>query len=184
MTALPGANSDVIANLDAGWPTTRMAAGQGGSSRIVIVDGTIASSDIVDTDTAGTGSVLKVVRIPSNCCVKKVEYVQDSATTTTTWDVGLYYSDATDDGTQKQYQGTKIVDDLFASAYAGASIVEYTDITFQNASYLPSDTRKQIWDAAGLSGDPGGYFDVTLTLTTTVSGSAAISLRVTYTTAP
>ena len=170
--------SDTITSLDSKWPGSRMTAGQGAPARTIVVEGSVTAANVA---TVALDGYLQMVRIPSNCSVKKVEYVQDSTATTMTWNCGLHYSDATDDGTQAQYQGTVISDTFFASAYAGAAVVTYADITFQSGTYHASATRQPIWEAVALSADPGGMFDVTLQLDAALSGNATVSVRVTYT---
>ena len=126
-----------------------------------------------------------MVRIPSNAMVRKVEYVQQAATTTATFSFGLYYSN-TLDGTSAPNvtaAGTAIMSTLFGSSIDTHAATTWTDTTFANTSgYLPTDVLLPIWNATNstLTADPGGFFDICALNTATISGAATLLLRVTY----
>lgn len=206
----PNLQSDVIANLDAGWPANRMPAGQGAAGVLrelsgtagPTTDGDIAGNlpgGVNDADDDATGGCLRMVRVKSNVAVKEIHVAQDAVTTTAAFNVGVYYSDATDDGTQVQYQGQPIDVDFFASAVdthlaalSGASATGWLDVTFgalamgtdddsdSDNYFTPQKSRQPLWKALGLSADPGGFFDICLTNTATISGAATLHMRVRF----
>ncbi len=124
--------------------------------------------------------VIKLVRIRSNAVVKSV-VVEGAALTKGAFDVGLYYSTA-NDGTQPTLQGTAVDLDFFATAVDFSSAVAKTDVTNERtaAGYPVSARNKPIWEAAGLSTDPGGYFDVAFTLMNTQTVTGLVGCEVTF----
>ncbi len=167
--------SSVLSGLDAS-PQVRPDAGAGAPARLNAQVGTV----LVPTATATT-STAAAVRIPSNAMVKSVMLALDAAAATFDVDIGLYYSDGQNDGTSVINQGTVISATLFASAFVAGSVVEWQEVAFQAATFLPSMTSEPIWKAAGLASDPGGMFDVVLTIVTgATSGAANASVKVEY----
>ena len=177
--------STQITNLDA--TTTRNDAGAGGASYLRFADG----HGITGTDAVTSGSTYQMVRIPSDCTVKRIMACIESTSgvTTFTADIGLYYSTSPYDGTQQSKvavvvsgtTGPTVVDaDFFGSAVALAAIVTPTDYTNESGNITNAKRMQPIWQAAGLSSDPGGYFDVVLTLTATASGAAKPYVMVEY----
>jgi hypothetical protein len=172
--------STQITNQDA-TPATVSTAGEGGPQPLRFVD----SSGVTGTDGVVLGSTYQMVRIPSKAKVKKVFACLEttSGVTTFTADIGLYYSTCPNgnDGTKQSNvatvvsgtTGPTVVDaDFFASAVALAAIVTPTDYTNESGTYTLAKRVQPIWQAAGLSADPGGMLDIVLTLTATASGAA------------
>ncbi len=181
MAAQANLKSTAITNLDAS-PSVRPTAGQaGGLSAKYVVTDVVGPT----TDAATTGGILRCCRIPSNAIVKRVQICQKAATTTANFDIGLDYSDASLDGTTPGnfVAGTPLNDDMFAAAVDTHALTGWTDETFANADYLPTDTVNPIWKAAGtgLTADPGGFFDIILTNRATISGAATLVVAVEYT---
>jgi hypothetical protein len=168
--------STAITNLDA-TPPVRPTAGLGGGAELVSVYGYV-------TPTTGylTGSNYKMARIPSNASVKHVLIDYSGTITTLTGDVTLFYSDLPIDEVGSSSGDTGVVNSLsttaalFAHALALGSQTAgaVVDITDQNSAYPPSNRNMPLWQAAGLTTDPGGFFDVTIMNTSTMSLSAAI----------
>jgi hypothetical protein len=175
--------STAITNLDA-VPPVRATAGLGGVGMLKSVYGNVAP-------TTGylTGSNYKMVRVPSDCSVKHVLIDYSGTITTMTCDVTIFYSDDTLDETGASSGDTGVVNSLsttgslfahtlvLASQTAGAVV----DITDQNVAYPPTARNEPLWQAAGLTTDPGGFFDVVIMNVSTMSLSAAkIGLEVQY----
>lgn len=168
--------STEVTNLDA-VPPVRGTGGKGAAQKIVVVDATAH----VTTGKDNT-STYRMIRIPPNASVKKVEAWLDAAGTTITGDIGIWYSDSTLDGTKAAVQGLVINQDHFASAVALAAIVTPTEYTFEAGTYLGADTRNEVWEASGgLSARPSGMIDIVFALTSTSGSAADVNLRVTYT---
>jgi hypothetical protein len=180
MAAQVALKSAAITNYDARPPFRPTSGQEGGGSHIIDAVGIVGPT----TDGATTGGILRAVRIPSNAIVRSVEVCQKAATTTASFDIGLDYSDSLNDGTvQGNYvAGTPLNDDFFAAAVDTHALVEFTDETFQNADYLPTDSVNPVWQASGtgLTSDPGGFFDVILTNRATISGAATLCVRVRF----
>lgn len=118
-----------------------------------------------------TSSTYKTVRVPTNCYLKKVSVVADSAIDTNgaptlAVDVGIYYSDSTTDGTPAANQGTVVsgqTSTLIAAALFGAA----TTLSISSDGKWTAVKRQQpLWQAAGLSVDPGGNFDIVVAVHT------------------
>lgn len=162
--------STPITNLDAS-PPVRSNVGAGAVGRLERVSGYIT---VTDTKTAG--STYQMVRIPSNCYVKDVRVSVDVTVTTLTCDIGLYYSTGVD-GTQPSLRGTEVDADFFASAVdlktkTSGPVSQMNE----SATYTAAKRQQPIWQAAGLTSDPGGFFDIVLTNTATNSGAAVVYL--------
>lgn len=176
--------SSHITQLDTSFATRDpQSAGAGPSARCVTVCGTITP---VAADAAG--STYQMVRIPTNAIVKYVG-LASQAQGAGKVQIGVYYSDATDDGTPVANQGLVVPTtgvDFFASDVDLASAIGQTDETFQHqataGAYNPSLINKRLWDALGLTSDPGGFFDIVLTVHTTAitTGTGFVSLQVEY----
>lgn len=163
-----------VTNLDT-LPVVPVTAGVYGPGRLRHVAGYVTTTSGVTI-----GSTYAMVRIPSNAHVKRVTW-EAAAMTQGPFDVGLSYSTSTIDGTIPDNQGDVIDADFFASATSAASaVVCGTDITNESGTYTVAKRYKQIWDAVGLSSDPGGYFDVVFTSTNTITVGALMMCEVFY----
>ena len=178
MAAQANLKSIAITNFDATPPVRPTAGAEGGHSYLYDVVGIAGPT----TSGATTGGVLQMVRIPSNAVIRALYYCQKAATTTATFDIGLYYSDGSD-GTSVSNKGLVLIDDFFGSAIDTHAATTWVDTTFANAAgYLPTDTVLPIWNAANsaLTENPGGFFDITFLNTATISGAATMLCRVQY----
>lgn len=141
-------------------------AGVGGKGRLCHVNGfvtTVAADSIAST--------YRLARIPSDAIVKQV-ILESEAQAAGAADVGLYYSSSTKDGTQPSLQGTVLDADFFSTAVSLAA-ASRADVTNESGTNNLSLRNLPIWQAAGLTTDPGGYFDVVATLTTAITTGAA-----------
>jgi len=61
-----------------------------------------------------------------------------------------------------------------------ASAVAPTDKTNSGGTYTIDKRGKQLWDALGLTSDPGGYFDIVAVVHTTdvTTGTGKMQIRV------
>ncbi len=166
--------STMITNLDLAIPA-RGTSGENAAGDLLSV------GDFVTVSAAASvGSKYLLARIPSNAKVKNV-IVENEAQAVGAADVGLYYSDATQDGTQKALQGTAIAAAFFASALSLAAAIDRVDHTNESGTYSLAKRNQPIWQAAGLSSDPGGFFDVVATVTTAVTtGTGRLGVQVNY----
>jgi hypothetical protein len=126
---------------------------------------------------AGTKYVM--IRVKSNVKVKKIELESAAQGATFTVNIGLYYAD------DVRYlapgnsllAGTVIDADFFGSAVVLTNAVTPTDVTNEGGFYSLDERELPLWDAAGLTADPGGYFDIVITTTVAGTGGALLGLR-------
>jgi hypothetical protein len=119
-----------------------------------------------------SGSTYRVFRVRSNEMVfQLVAYALDIGTTVLA-DIGLY---------QTSDNGGAVADvDFFATAVSfkdGA--VLGTDLTFEAAANngVPANGEKRIWEAVGLSADPGIEYDVVLTTAANTDAAGVVCIR-------
>lgn len=165
--------STPITNLDAS-PPVRTTTGFGAAGVLIHVDGTL-------TVTTGKtlGSTYAMVRLPSTARVKRVEACLDAAVTTFDADIGVYYPTGgpVPSGTAN---GTVILAALFASAVDLHAIIVPTGYLDESTTYTAAKRQQPLWQAAGLTSDPGCMLDIVLTSTSTNSGAAIPYLAVEY----
>jgi len=180
MAAQANLKSTGITNLDASPRVAPTSGDSGGVGRLLTVHDTLPAMT-----TGGTaGGIMRVVRIPSDCYVKEVYWRVEATVTTADCDVGLYYSDVADGTSAANVaaSATPIDADFFAAALdvKTASVLGWTACTFESAVYTSAKMAQPIWQAAGLSADPKGFFDVCFTNTSTTNGAPILSMRVDY----
>jgi hypothetical protein len=178
MTVGPTLKSAQITNLDA-TPAVANSAGAGAAAYMKQVDGyvTAAAADAATTK-------YKMVRLPSTAVVKKVA-IESEAQGAGKVDVGVWYADdARYIAGGSANTGLVIDQDFFATDVDLASAVVPTDITNESGTYTIDKRAQPLWQAVGLTSDPGGSFDIQLTVHTTdvTTGTGKIYLRVDYVT--
>lgn len=178
-----------ITNLDA-TPALATTAGQGAPNILKSVNGFVTS--VVTSGASQAASyIYRMCRIPATAKVKAV-YFEGAAQTTGTWDIGLYYSSATNDGTPAAQQGTLVPGALqfFGSGVSLASQIKRTDVTDENGTY-PGNLRNVPIAAAtnattqitSLSTSQlGGFLDVCLTNLSTTQVAGLMHVEVQFTT--
>jgi hypothetical protein len=135
-----------------------------------------------------TGSTYQLIRVPSFACIKRVLIAWD-AMGAGDLDISVYYSDSKIDGTAFANQGLVVPTTgsvFFMDGQDLTSASGWVDKTFANAansgSYDPSMINKRLWDALGLTSDPGGMFDIVGVIgATTVTTGAALAMSVDFT---
>lgn len=120
-----------------------------------------------------TGSVYPMVRVPSTARVIAVRMSNDAGSASSAFDVGVYKANSYASETGDQ--------DLFGSAIACTNANVDLDVTGEATVYTAALRQKRLWDAAGLSADPGGSLDICLTSTATNAASFDVSLEVLWT---
>lgn len=152
-----------ITNLDAS-PVVANSSGVGGPyiAKKVRDSVTPTAANLV------IGSTYKMVRVPSNCYLQHIRLVADAAldsnvSPTLSVDVGAFYSDSTVDGTPKALQGTAINDNIFGDAVLFGAATTLA-VTVTDGKWTAANRQTLLWSALGLSSDPGGQFDIVVTL--------------------
>ena len=175
--AVDHVKSTFITNLDAS-PVTQNTAGEGGPAPTKTVDGyatAVASSSV--------GATYQLCRIPSNAKVKSIVF-ESEAQTAGKFDLGLFYAtDGLGGKPTSLLVANAISAAFFASAIDCASAVTATDVTNESGTYTLDKRAQPIWQAAGLSSDPGGNFDIVASVITTAvtTGTGKFGIRVGYT---
>lgn len=170
-----------ITNLDSN-PIIYDAAGFNIGAREVV------ASDFSTPTGAGlvsTASLYKTVRVRSNVKLTSLKLfvstlLDTNASKTLTWDVGLYYSDNTQDGTLPVNQGV-----LISANLLGAAIVSPGTAKLPGAVEVlpisPSNMGEELWEFAGLTSDPKCYFDIVLAVhaaaATAATGDIGVIVR-------
>lgn len=156
-------------------PYIKNADGAGAQGYLKEVTGSIAA-----TAAASVDSTARFVRVPTNAKVKRVR-VTSQAQGAGKYDFGVYYP--TDGKTGLADLAANAIDqDFFATAVDFASAVQPTDITNGSGTYTADKWNQPLWQALGLTSDPGGEFDIVGTVVTTAvtTGTGIIGLSVEF----
>src|SRR5215510_4779964 len=150
--ALDHVKSAAITNLDAGLAVT---GGEGTPAYLKEVSGfttAVAASTV--------NSTYQFCRIPSNCKVKSIIF-ESEAQTAGAIDIGLYRATDGQGGQPTTLLAANAIDqDFFASAVSAASAVTPTEVVNESLTYTLDKRNMPIWQAVGLTSDPGGFFDI------------------------
>ena len=182
--------STLITNLDAlvtPFLVLRGTSGEGASGRIKEISGYVT-----ETASAGIDSTHQLARVPSTAKIKEILLNSISQGTTGIYDLGVYY--ATDNlsalsvtkGTI-QLAANAIDQDFFAASAldAGGNVAWYigtpglgvlglaTTFSLAASAWTAAKANQPLWQAAGLSADPGGNLDIVLTNTEAAGTGAA-----------
>src|SRR5690242_11841929 len=176
--AVENLKSTQITNLDAS-PIVANTVGENAPGVIRCVGGYATVSAA-----ASVGSTYKLARIPTNAKVKRVLF-ESEAQGAGAFNLSCYYSDSTNDGTPVANQGVIVPttgDQFFASDVSAASAVTQGDYTNESGNYTLSLRNKELWDALGLTSDPGGFFDIVAVVHTTAvtTGTGKLGVCVNY----
>lgn len=167
------ASSASITNLDA-TPSSKAAAGAAGMARV----GYITDYVTVPASAAAT-SVFRFVRVPSNTMVQALAF-ESEAQGAGKVQLGVYYPD------DNRYlaPGNSGNNGLVVSASLFSGDIDCASAVTPSDKCLMSIDKKQmpLWQAAGLSSDPGGYLDICATVhttdVTTGTGKMGVAARV------
>ena len=155
-----------ITNRDA-VPAVLNTSGRGAAARVREVSGYVTTTSGVTV-----GSTYRMVELPSTCRVGSIVW-DAGAMTQGPFDVGIYRNTA---------DGGAVVDaDFFATAVSAASAVKATDITNESGSYTADKQNQPLWQAIGMSADPGGTLDLVFTSTNTITAGALLGVKVQFT---
>lgn len=171
--AVSALKSAPITNLDS-TPVVPNTTGEGGPGHLRYTDGFVTA---VAADSIG--STYRLARVPSNAKVKSV-WLESEAQAVGAGNVGVYYSDAAFDGTPAANSGLVVSASLFGAAVSLAA-ASSADVTNQSGNYTLDKRTQPLWQAAGLTADPGGFLDVVVTLSTAITtGTGKLGARVEY----
>ena len=175
--ALVHTKSTSVTNLDA-TPAVANTAGEGAEGRLKEVTG-IATG----TASANIDSTFQMVRVKSNCKIKRI-FLQTQTQTVGVTDVGLYYATDGVGGRPTTLLVAAAIDRVFFATSINLATATVQDVTCNpiTSTYTPDKRNMPLWQAAGLTTDPGGSFDIVLSLTTAITtGLGIIVMNVEYT---
>lgn len=169
--------SGSITDYDAS-PRVMHTAGEGAAAILGVVD------DYVTVPAAAAAtSVFRIVRVKSNVKVKRV-ILENEAQGAGKVQVGVYYADTAADIApgNSPNSGAVISVSLFSGDVDLTSAVLPKDVTNNSGSYTLDKRAQPLWQAAGLSSDPGGKFDICATVHTTdvTTGTGKLGLTVSF----
>lgn len=178
MTVGPTLKSAQITNMDAS-PFVQTDAGKGSPAALKMTDGYVTPAA---ADAAGTKYLMN--RVPSYAVVKRL-LIASEAQGAGKVDVGVYYADDVRYLAGGSANSGVVIDaDFFATAVDIAAKVQPTDITFESGTYTFDKWSQPLWQAVGLSADPGGMLDIVATVVTTdvTTGTGKLRLATEYVT--
>jgi hypothetical protein len=170
--------STPITNLDA-TPFTQNTAGDGAPGGLQVESGFATVSAA-----ASLTSTYQLVRVPTKARMKHL-FFESEAQGAGAFDLSVYYSDSTIDGTPAALRGLIVPttgNQFFASDINCAAAVASVDEINESGNNPLPNRNKQLWDALGLASDPGGYFDVVAVVHTTAvtTGTGRIGVQAEY----
>ncbi len=119
-----------------------------------------------------SASRYRMCAVPSNCIVRAVYISSVAQGGSAAVDVGVYRATA---------DGAAVVDaDLFGSGVSLVSVVPRTDVTNESTNYTAALREQPLWQAAGLSSDPGGELDIVVAPTAALTNGGAVAVEVEY----
>ena len=152
-------NTDLVANFEATPPVLNNAAELAGVVRTAHGQVELAAGDSTDND------IVMLAPIPSNAAIPQLFVGSDTFGGSCTFNVGIYQTD-----------GTVKDEDVFASSVADAAAL--TDVRFEAADL--NTASQKLWELAGDSSDPGGYFYVAITFNATGGTAGTLAWNINY----
>ena len=152
-------NTDLVANFEATPQVANSAAELAGVLRTAHGSVELAAGDSTDND------IVMLSPIPSNAAVPTLFVGSDTFGGSCTFNVGIYKTD-----------GTVKDEDVFATSVADAAAL--TDVRYEAAD-LNTGSNK-LWELAGDSEDPGGYYYVAITFNATGGTAGTLNWNISY----
>lgn len=174
--AVDHVKSATITNLDAS-PIVANTAGEGAAGALLAITGIatgVASSSIDAT--------YQMVRVPSTAKIKRL-FFQTATQAAGVTDVGLYYATDGVGGQATSLLVAAAINRVFFATAIALTTTTVQDVTCNpiTSGYTLDKHNMPLWQAAGLATDPGGFFDIVLSLTTAITtGGGLMSLDVIY----
>jgi len=160
-------------NLKSGFITNRDSSPKVLSNSSLVGGKLMSAVGTVEMTTADLGSTYRMFQVPSNCLIHELKIYSDDVGASGDIDVGIYKN--TEDG------GAVVDADFFASALdVNAAALNGVDITHESGIFGLEDAEKPLWQALGLSSDPGLIYDVVCTSTEAAGTGGTITLKCKY----
>jgi len=160
-------NSTTVANANA-FPRIQNPRGLADGEVVRAINDQVA---VANGDSAG--SVYRFGKIRSSDFTDRVRLISADIGTTTAGDIGLYDLLTASNG------GAVVDADYFASAVSLSGGAIDSDITYESgaAGGIYTNGNKRVWEALGLTSDPGKEYDVALTLTGAADAAGTVRLQ-------
>lgn len=173
--AVEHVKSTPVTNLDAS-PAVANTAGGGaaGYSKSISGFATALASSSAD-------STYQFVRVPSTAKIKRVDF-ESQAQAAGTLDLGVYYATDGQGGKPTTLLAANAIDqDFFASAIAITSLSQPTNVVNESGVNTIDKRNMPLWQALGLTSDPGGSFDIVGTVVVAITtGTGKFGVTVDY----
>jgi hypothetical protein len=152
-------NTNLVANFEAIPQVANNAAELAGVLRTAHGFVELAAGDSTDDD------IVMLAPIPSNAAVPQLFVGSDTLGGSCTFNVGIYETD-----------GTVKDEDVFATSVADEAAL--TDVRFEAADL--NTASKKLWELAGDTSDPGGYYYVAITFNATGGTAGTLAWNINY----
>ena len=152
-------NTDLVANFEASPQVANNSAELAGVLRTANGSVELAAGDSTDND------IVMLAPIPSNAAVPTLFIGSDTFGGSCTFNVGIYTS-----------AGVVKDEDVFATSVADAAAM--TDVRYEVAD-LNTGSQK-LWELAGDSSDPGGYYYIAITFDATGGTAGTLNWNISY----
>ena len=152
-------NTDLVANFEATPQVANSAAELAGVLRTAHGSVELAAGDSTDND------IVMLAPIPSNAAVPTLFVGSDTFGGSCTFNVGIYTS-----------AGVVKDEDVFATSVADAAAM--ADVRYEAADL--NTGSKKLWELAGDSEDPGGYFYIAITFNATGGTAGTLNWNISY----
>ncbi len=175
--AVDHVKSTPVTNADA-VPVVPNTAGTGGPAPLKVV----SSGSVVAIAASSADATYQFVRVPSNAKVKAL-FFESGAQAAGTMDIGVYYATDGVIGKPAALLAAAAIDqDFFASLVAVTALSQPTNVINESGTNTPAKQNQPLWQALGLTTDPGGNFDICGTVVTPITtGTGAMGLTAFYT---
>ena len=152
-------NTTLVANFEASPQVASDAHELHGVVRVAQGTVALAAGDSTDND------IVMLAPIPSNASITSLKIASDALGGSCTFNVGLY-----------QTNGTVVDEDVYATLVADEGAM--TDVRTEAANI--NTIGQQVWEDAGASADPGGYYYVAVTFSATGGTAGDMSYIIEY----
>lgn len=129
----------------------------------------VGSVAVAATDSST--SYFPLVQVPTTAMVRAVFLTVTAGMTSLAGNVGVFKTTANSGGVTTGVVANTSSNTFFGSATSLASALNRSDVT-GSGSYTTDKREQPLWQAIGLSADPGGFFDIGVQLTANNAGSA------------
>lgn len=165
--ATENTKSNIVSNLDATPRVMNSLNLMGAVVREQVATAAIAAAD-------DDNSTYRMCRVHSSWRISEMTLFNDAITSGSDFNVGLYDTAEND--------GAVVDENAYADAVSLTSgVLTGTQLLFEAGSAVGLEKIEQaVWQNAGLSADPGKWYDVALTGITVGSGAGDVSMRLRY----